>query len=213
MSSNFKLVLVGPGGVGKSCLTIQYIAQRFVDEYDPTLEDSYRKQATVDGDECILDIYDTAGQEDFSAVRDQYMRAGEGFLGVYSITYLQSFKEIPRLHQHLLKVKDLDYVPFILLGNKCDLKDFREVSTADGEELSKKLNCKFLETSAKERINVDEAFHELVKEVKRAREKQPHGHSAESTDTPHKKKKSSSILKCVLLYYNNSPAAMTAHAT
>ncbi|GAM23908.1 hypothetical protein SAMD00019534_070830 [Acytostelium subglobosum LB1] len=184
---NFKLVLVGPGGVGKSCLTIQYIAQRFVDEYDPTLEDSYRKQSTIDGEECILDIYDTAGQEDFSAVRDQYMRTGEGFLCVYSITYLQSFKEIPKLHHHLLKVKDMDRVPFLLVGNKCDLKDFREVPTADGEELARKLNCKFLETSAKDRVNVTEAFHELVKEVKRARLNKPAG--SESSDSQHKKKK------------------------
>ncbi|EGC32037.1 hypothetical protein DICPUDRAFT_57324 [Dictyostelium purpureum] len=188
---NFKLVLVGPGGVGKSCLTIQFIAQKFVDEYDPTLEDSYRKQTTVDGEECLLDIYDTAGQEDFSAVRDQYMRTGEGFLCVYSITYLQSFKEIHRLHNHLLKVKDLDSVPFVLVGNKCDLNEYREVSTAEGEELAKKLNCKFLETSAKERINVTEAFYELVREVKKARQSNQHTASESNTDQPIKKKKSS----------------------
>ncbi|KAK5581448.1 hypothetical protein RB653_001481 [Dictyostelium firmibasis] len=189
---NFKLVLVGPGGVGKSCLTIQFIAQKFVDEYDPTLEDSYRKQTTVDGEECLLDIYDTAGQEDFSAVRDQYMRTGEGFLCVYSITYLQSFKEIHRLHNHLLKVKDLDSVPFVLVGNKCDLNEYREVSTAEGEELAKKLNCKFLETSAKERINVSESFYELVREVKKARQSNQHSNSQEqNTDQPIKKKKSS----------------------
>ncbi|KYR01248.1 Ras GTPase [Tieghemostelium lacteum] len=184
---NFKLVLVGPGGVGKSCLTIQFIAQRFVDEYDPTLEDSYRKQTTVDNEECLLDIYDTAGQEDFSAVRDQYMRTGEGFLCVYSITYLQSFKEIPKLHNHLLKVKDLDTVPFVLVGNKCDLNEFREVPTTAGEELAKKLNCKFLETSAKDRINVTEAFHELVREVKKSRTNNTP--AVETVETPQKKKK------------------------
>ncbi|EGG18375.1 Ras GTPase [Cavenderia fasciculata] len=192
---NFKLVLVGPGGVGKSCLTIQFIAQRFVDEYDPTLEDSYRKQTTVDGEECLLDIYDTAGQEDFSAVRDQYMRTGEGFLCVYSITYAQSFKEIPRLHNHLLKVKDLDTVPFVLVGNKCDLKDFREVPTEDGEELSRKLNCKFLETSAKDRINVTEAFHELVREVKKSRLATQQTTSSDAQETTsHSKKKKTCIL-------------------
>eukprot|EP00026_Physarum_polycephalum_P014191 Phypoly_transcript_14680.p1 GENE.Phypoly_transcript_14680~~Phypoly_transcript_14680.p1 ORF type:complete len:196 (+),score=30.30 Phypoly_transcript_14680:197-784(+) len=167
MPHNYKLVLVGSGGVGKSCLTIQFIAQRFVDEYDPTLEDSYRKQTTVDGEEVILDIYDTAGQEDFSAVRDQYMRTGHGFLCVYSITYSQSFREVSKLHSHILKVKDLDYVPFVLAGNKCDLTEYREVPKADGEALAKKLGCKFLETSAKDRINVDQSFFELVREVKK----------------------------------------------
>jgi len=164
---NLKLVLVGSGGVGKSCLTIQFIAQRFVDEYDPTLEDSYRKQTTVDGEEVILDIYDTAGQEDFSAVRDQYMRTGDGFLCVYSITYAQSFQDVSKLHSHILRVKDVDYVPFVMVGNKCDLTEFREVPKSEGELLAKKLACTFMETSAKERINVEQSFHELVKLIKK----------------------------------------------
>lgn len=70
----------------------------------------------VDGKDCVLDIFDTAGQEDFSAVRDQYMRTGDGFLCVYSITYAVSFKEIRGLHQHILRVKDTDKVPFVLVG-------------------------------------------------------------------------------------------------
>lgn len=64
-------------------------------------------------------------------------------------------------------VKDVDYVPFVLLGNKCDLVEYREVQKADGEALAKKLGCIFMETSAKERINVDQAFHELVRSIKK----------------------------------------------
>eukprot|EP01111_Echinosteliopsis_oligospora_P001901 TRINITY_DN1278_c0_g1_i1.p1 TRINITY_DN1278_c0_g1~~TRINITY_DN1278_c0_g1_i1.p1 ORF type:complete len:195 (-),score=47.34 TRINITY_DN1278_c0_g1_i1:132-716(-) len=190
--NNIKLVLVGSGGVGKSCLTIQFIAQRFVDEYDPTLEDSYRKQTTVEGDEYVLDIYDTAGQEDFSAVRDQYMRTGHGFLCVYSITYAQSFREVSKLHSHILKVKDLDQVPFVLVGNKCDLVEYREVPKADGETLAKKINCKFMEASAKDRINVDQSFHELVKEVKRLKGATTGGTATDSHEA--KKVKKSCLL-------------------
>merc|ERR1712137_1019186 len=107
-TSTYRVVLVGEGGVGKSCLTIQFISERFVEEYDPTMEDSYRKQVTVDGEECLLDIFDTAGQEDFSAVRDQYMRTGDGFLCVYSIILEPSFSAVVGFYQHILRVKDLD---------------------------------------------------------------------------------------------------------
>lgn len=168
-SAVYKLVLVGVGGVGKSCLTIQFISQRFIEDYDPTLEDSYRKHVTVDNNECLLDIYDTAGQEDFSAVRDQYMRTGDGFLCVYSITHLASFAEVTHLHDHILRVKDKDQVPFVLVGNKCDLEEAREIPTAKGQELANKLKCKFLETSAKARLNVAECFFELVREIHKYR--------------------------------------------
>jgi len=171
--SVFKLVLVGLGGVGKSCLTIMFISQRFIEDYDPTLEDSYRKHVTVDEDECLLDIYDTAGQEDFSAVRDQYMRTGDGFLCVYSVTHYASFAEVLHLHDHILRVKDSEEIPFVLVGNKCDLEQSREVPKEKGEELAKKLRCKFLESSAKERINVTESFFELVREIKAFRKLSP----------------------------------------
>uniref|UniRef100_A0A6B2LKK7 small monomeric GTPase n=1 Tax=Arcella intermedia TaxID=1963864 RepID=A0A6B2LKK7_9EUKA len=163
------MVLVGIGGVGKSCLTIQYISGQFVDDYDPTLEDSYRKQTTVENKECILDIFDTAGQEVFSAVRDQYMRTGDGFLVVYSITLQDSFDAAINLHEHILQIKDVDKVPFVLIGNKADLDDAREVPTDRGKTLSDELKCPFFETSAKTSKNVAESFQELVKEVNKFR--------------------------------------------
>jgi len=145
------LVLVGVGGVGKSCITIQFISNQFVEDYDPTLEDSYRKQVGIDGAECILDIFDTAGQEDFAAVRDQYMRTGDGFICVYSITQQNSFDEAVQLHEHILRVKDEDRVPFVLVGNKCDLEEEREVTYEKGQTFANELKCPFLEASAKTR--------------------------------------------------------------
>ncbi|NXY45811.1 RASH GTPase, partial [Ceuthmochares aereus] len=97
--TEYKLVVVGAGGVGKSALTIQLIQNHFVDEYDPTIEDSYRKQVVIDGETCLLDILDTAGQEEYSAMRDQYMRTGEGFLCVFAINNTKSFEDI---HQYRL---------------------------------------------------------------------------------------------------------------
>lgn len=171
MASKFlrecKLVVVGGGGVGKSCLTIQLIQSHFVDEYDPTIEDSYRKQCVIDDEVALLDVLDTAGQEEYSAMREQYMRTGEGFLLVYSITSRQSFEEILVFQQQILRVKDKDYFPIIVVGNKCDLESDRQVSEADGEALARSFSCKFIETSAKSRINVDNAFYDIVREIRR----------------------------------------------
>ena len=126
MNSNYreyKLVVVGGGGVGKSALTIQLTQNNFVDEYDPTIEDSYRKQCVIDSEVVILDILDTAGQEEYSAMREQYMRTGEGFLLVYSVNSKNSFEELMVYYQQILRVKDSDYVPVFLVGNKADLSD------------------------------------------------------------------------------------------
>ncbi|CAI4780361.1 BAF_collapsed_G0051360.mRNA.1.CDS.1 [Saccharomyces cerevisiae] len=103
----YKIVVVGGGGVGKSALTIQFIQSYFVDEYDPTIEDSYRKQVVIDDKVSILDILDTAGQEEYSAMREQYMRTGEGFLLVYSVTSRNSFDELLSYYQQIQRVKIL----------------------------------------------------------------------------------------------------------
>lgn len=119
--TEYKLVVVGAGGVGKSALTIQLIQNHFVDEYDPTIEDSYRKQVVIDGDTCLLDILDTAGQEEYSAMRDQYMRTGEGFLLVFAVNSAKSFEDIGTYREQIKRVKDAEEVPMVLVGNKCDL--------------------------------------------------------------------------------------------
>jgi len=166
----YKLVVVGGGGVGKSALTIQFIQSHFVQDYDPTIEDSYRKQCVIDDKVAHLDILDTAGQEEFSAMREQYMRTGEGFLLVFSVTDRASFDEISRFHTQILRVKDKDEFPMILVGNKSDLEDERLVSTAEGQEFARKLRIPYLESSAKQRINVDASFHDLVRAIRRHNE-------------------------------------------
>lgn len=162
----YKLVVVGGGGVGKSALTIQLIQSHFVDEYDPTIEDSYRKQCTIDKEQLLLDVLDTAGQEEYSAMREQYMRTGEGFLLVYSINSRNSLDELTSFYEQILRVKDTDYVPVIVVGNKCDLESERQVSYEEGLALAKSFNSEFLETSAKQRINVEESFYGLVRTIR-----------------------------------------------
>eukprot|EP01099_Mayorella_cantabrigiensis_P006564 TRINITY_DN551_c0_g1_i5.p1 TRINITY_DN551_c0_g1~~TRINITY_DN551_c0_g1_i5.p1 ORF type:complete len:193 (-),score=60.87 TRINITY_DN551_c0_g1_i5:236-814(-) len=166
--TEYKLVIVGGGGVGKSALTIQLIQNHFIDEYDPTIEDSYRKQVTIDEETCLLDILDTAGQEEYSAMRDQYMRTGQGFLCVYAITSRSSFDEINAFREQILRVKDADTVPMVLVGNKSDLEAERQVTKVEGQDLAKSYGCPFFESSAKTRVNVEEGFYQLVREIRKS---------------------------------------------
>lgn len=165
MLKEYKIVVVGGGGVGKSALTIQLIQSHFVDEYDPTIEDSYRKQCTVDNEQIVLDILDTAGQEEYLAMREQYMRTGEGFLLVYAINSRNSLEELHEFYEQIQRVKDSENVPVLVVGNKSDLESERQVSYEEGLAFARSLNCPFLETSAKQRINVEEAFHGLVRNI------------------------------------------------
>jgi GTPase KRas protein len=162
----YRLVVIGSGGVGKSSLTIQFMHNHFVDEYDPTIEDSYRKQCVIDGEDALVDILDTAGQEEFSAMREQYMLRGEGFLLVYSITDRDSFDSINAYHQQILRVKDSESVPILLVGNKCDLEDGRRVGQNEGRLIGEELGCHCVETSAKLGLNVTEAFLNLVRQIR-----------------------------------------------
>ncbi|KAI8144218.1 ras-like protein 1 [Fennellomyces sp. T-0311] len=168
----YKLVMVGGGGVGKSALTIQFIQSHFVDEYDPTIEDSYRKQCVIDSETALLDVLDTAGQEEYSAMREQYMRNGEGFLLVYSITSRMSFEEITTFYQQICRVKDRDYFPMVLVANKSDLEADRQVSSQEGRDLARQFGCQFMETSAKQRIHVDDAFFQVVRDIRRFNKEQ-----------------------------------------
>eukprot|EP01099_Mayorella_cantabrigiensis_P003741 TRINITY_DN281_c0_g2_i1.p1 TRINITY_DN281_c0_g2~~TRINITY_DN281_c0_g2_i1.p1 ORF type:complete len:196 (-),score=50.49 TRINITY_DN281_c0_g2_i1:100-687(-) len=168
----YKLVVLGAGGVGKSALTIQCVSRHFIEIYDPTIEDSYRKQTSVDGKPAILDILDTAGQDEYSALRDQYMRTGQGYLLVYDITSMKSFEEAVKLRERIFRVRDLELdqktVPMVLVGNKKDLERERQISEFQGREMTKSWgDIPFFESSASTGENVDEAFFQLVREVRK----------------------------------------------
>jgi len=193
VSSLYKLVVVGPGGVGKSACTIQFIQSYFVTDYDPTIEDSYTKQCIVDDRVAKLDILDTAGQEEFSAMREQYMRSGEGFLLVFSLADRTSFMEIFKFHKQVLRVKDRDEFPMLIVANKADLSN-RQVSQAECEDMAKELKTPFIECSAKLRMNIDQAFFELVRLVRRFQAIERAALEDQEAETSRKKKSKCSIL-------------------
>jgi GTPase KRas protein len=141
----------------------------------------------------MLEVLDTAGQEEYTALRDQWIRDGEGFVLVYSISSRSSFTRIPRFHNQILRVKEsagsggspmANYnnstqmytgasnaanVPIMLVGNKSDRVTEREVSTQEGHALARELGCEFVEASAKNCVNVERAFFEVVRLLRRQR--------------------------------------------
>ncbi|OJD20525.1 hypothetical protein ACJ73_08141 [Blastomyces percursus] len=190
----YKLVVLGDGGVGKTALTIQLCLNHFVETYDPTIEDSYRKQVVIDQQACMLEVLDTAGQEEYTALRDQWIRDGEGFVLVYSITSRSSFTRIQKFHHQIQLVKEsassgsptgASYlgspisspppgmkVPVMLVGNKSDKAIERAVSSQEGSALAKELGCDFVEASAKNCINVEKAFYDVVRLLRQQRQQQ-----------------------------------------
>jgi GTPase KRas len=160
--TDYKLVVVGGEGVGKTAMTIHFIQGVFVDEY----EHSYRKQVKIDESICLLDMLDTAGQGENSAMRDRYMRTGQTFLIVYSITSRASFEEVETFREQIIRAKGDEpcNIPIVLVGNKSDLEAERVISTTEGIALAQYYNCPFFETSAKSGINIEESFFQLVRE-------------------------------------------------
>ena len=173
---------------------LQLCLNHFVETYDPTIEDSYRKQVVIDAQSCMLEVLDTAGQEEYTALRDQWIRDGEGFVLVYSITSRSSFKRIQKFYKQIQRVKEsssagsptsMAYLsspvsptqpsytgpaPVMLVGNKSDRITEREVSTQEGNALAKELGCDFVEASAKNNINVDRAFYDVVRRLRKQRQ-------------------------------------------
>lgn len=171
MAECLKLAVVGGGGVGKSALTLQLVKQQFCEEYDPTIEDSHRKQVEIDDEVAMLEIFDTAGQEELSALRDQALRVAEGFLLVFALTEENSFFQLTEHHGAITRAKDTDKVPIVIVGNKCDLKNSRTVSDEEIQKFVNKLQVPYFEASAKQNTNVEASFFELVRAMRAAKNK------------------------------------------
>lgn len=161
-----KVIMVGSGGVGKSALTLQFMYDEFVEDYEPTKADSYRKNIVLGGKEMQIDILDTAGQEDYAAIRDNYFRSGEGFLCVFSITEREGYETTQDFRDQILRVKGADSasdnIPFILIGNKSDLTNRRQIPVEEAERLAASWRVPYIETSAKTKDNVDRVFYDLL---------------------------------------------------
>ena len=162
----YRVVVLGSGGVGKTTLTVKFVYNYFVKEdYDPGIEDSYRKEIDVDGSPAIVDILDTDWSEPYACMRDPYIRNGQGFLLIYSIINAESFIDVQSLRDQITRVKGGLDSPIILVGNKYDLAAERSVTMHEGESLAHEWGIQFFETSAKTGHNVQEMFLEIVQQI------------------------------------------------
>ncbi|KAF9342528.1 Ras GTPase [Mortierella sp. AD094] len=176
------LIVIGGRGVGKTALIIQFTQLVFVEDFDPTFDEVNRKQCVIDDKAALLDIKEVMTYEGYAAWRETIIRHGEGFLFVYSTTSRNSFDEISDFHQEVLRLKGDVPIHAVLVATKSDLQQEREVSTQEGRELAERLHCQLIETSSKEKINVDESFYTLTREIRSSMEAQSPSQSSSPAD-------------------------------
>jgi len=161
-----KLLLIGDSGVGKSCLLLRFSDDSFTTSFITTIGIDFKiRTLELDGKRIKLQIWDTAGQERFRTITTAYYRGAMGILLVYDVTDESSFNNI-RLWIKNIEQNASDNVNKLLIGNKCDMSDKKVVDTGRGQKLADEYRIKFFETSAKNNINVEQAFYSIARDIK-----------------------------------------------
>ena len=156
----FKITLFGPGGVGKTSLLLRYIKDYFSNDLKKTIGSNFLiKDVELDGKTIRLLLWDIGGQPQFHKLRTIYFKGSNAALGVFDLSSSQTLLKIPGWISSIKKtVKKA--IPMVLIGNKADLE--REVDRLEAEDLAKKLNCEYMETSAKTGDNVELVFEKIA---------------------------------------------------
>ncbi|KAL0485711.1 rasC [Acrasis kona] len=182
VNKDIKVVVTGGGGVGKSALVIRYVSGQFIYEYDPTIEDSYRKMVRVGDKDVILDILgmftheaffhisiDTAGPEEYSAMRDAYLRHADYTILCYDCTSRRTLVELHDFYDQVQRINKISKkTPAKLLVVECkrdaDVSDATCIPQQEGIDLARSFNAIFITTSAKSNINVEKAFQTIAED-------------------------------------------------
>ncbi|OQR95716.1 ras [Thraustotheca clavata] len=172
----FHVSVLGSGGVGKSALTLRFVKDYFVRDWDPTIEDAYRKTLEVQDQLCMLEILDTAGQDDFESLRAQWMMDKDGYIFVYAMDSRTSLHELQPFFELHLQINETkrNLPPIILVANKKDLVEQdpakRQVTSEDGRRVAASYNAVYMETSALTGSNVNAIFEQFVIEARKKRQ-------------------------------------------
>lgn len=162
----FKLLLIGNSAIGKSSLLLRFSDNIFNESFLPTIGVDFKiRTFDLSSKTVKLQIWDTAGQERFKTITSSYYKGAHGIILVYDITDKQSFKDVENWLSEVEKYAN-ETVVKLLVGNKCDLESQRQVTFEQGKEFADSLGVKFIETSAKNSINVEKAFFTLAEEIK-----------------------------------------------
>ena len=161
----FKVVLVGDSFVGKTNMMSKYLKNEFKSDSKATVGVEFgSKEFNIEGHSINAQIWDTAGQERYKAITSAYYKGAKGAFVVYDITRKDSFASIDKWISDLTSVADKK-LTVVVIGNKCDLEDQRQVTKEEGEEKANQLQVAFLETSALSGANLDKAFEMMINEV------------------------------------------------
>jgi Ras-related protein Rab-1A len=162
----FKLLLIGDSGVGKSCLLLRFADDTYTESYISTIGVDFKiRTVTIDGKIVKLQIWDTAGQERFRTITASYYRGAHGIIVVYDVTDLDSFNNIKQWLGEIDRYAS-EQVDRLIVGNKCDLVAKKAVDYATAKELADQLGISFIETSAKDATNVEQAFITMATTIK-----------------------------------------------
>eukprot|EP01084_Bolivina_argentea_P013874 25995_1 len=161
-----KIIILGDSGVGKTAILQQYVLNKFMEEHKATIgADFFTKEINVDDSIITLQIWDTAGQERFQSLGNAFYRGADACVLVYDITSKQTFQKITSWKDNFLNQanpENKDEFPFLLLGNKSDKKQQRQVNEQEGRQYSQQNNMIFYETSALDGTNVDTAISNIA---------------------------------------------------
>ena len=168
MEESCRICLLGDGGVGKSSLCVYFRARMFVEETDPTIDDTFIVLKEYDGQRTIIEVLDAAGSDYFEPFRPHWVTQSDAIIIVYCITERDTFAKVSQILEQVVEVKgiELNHIPVVIAGNKIDLEVGRQVSTSEGFKLSRKYQVPFFETTAKFGCNVDAIFCEVVREFR-----------------------------------------------
>ncbi|XP_017261551.1 ras-related protein Rab-8B [Kryptolebias marmoratus] len=199
----FKLLLIGDSGVGKTCLLFRFSEDSFNTTFISTIGIDFKiRTIELDGKRVKLQIWDTAGQERFRTITTAYYRGAMGIMLVYDICNEKSFDNIKNWIRNIEEHASSD-VEKMILGNKCDMTDRRQVSKDRGEKLAIDYGVKFLETSAKSGLNVEEAFYTIARDILHSLRSKTTDSSVDGSGKPvkitDKKSKRVKLFKCSLV--------------
>ncbi|ESK90339.1 rheb small monomeric gtpase [Moniliophthora roreri MCA 2997] len=174
-----KIAVLGSRSVGKSSLVKQFVENQFIDSYYPTIEVAYVKNIVYKGNEFVLEIFDTAGQDEYTPINSQHAIGIHGYVLVYSIASRISFEMIQIIYDKIIDFTGLTEVPCVVVGAKSDLESSRQVDIPEAQRLAQSIKAAWVEASAKNDINVGRAFELCVHEIERRNA--PNQHEAKTS--------------------------------